>query len=165
MKKLFFIIASLLISCVAMAQDDNESILTTDIEIEGFENFWVQSRLSPNIDPNVHDADFRPARPIGGNVAFLSHVHTYTSKLFSALTAKYTEDMLARVGSSETIVIEFAIADDGAISIVLITNGTLNGFNADISRGIFDTYKKWKPATLSDVKVDSRQTLSIEISM
>ena len=32
------------------AQDDAESIVSGDIEVEGLENFWVESRLFTNID-------------------------------------------------------------------------------------------------------------------
>lgn len=166
MKRLIFMLLVFMAAVAPIvAQDDNESILTSDIEVDGFDNFWVQSRLSWSQDPNAGVIGFRQARPRGGTAAFLAHVHTYTSKLFSALARKYPEEMLARVGSTSLITIEFDVTEQGDVNIVSITNGTLNGFDADISRGIFDTYRQWSPASLNSNKIRSTQTLSIEVSM
>ena len=70
------------------AQDDAESVVSGDIEVEGLDNFWVESRLVANIDGLELQ---KVARPAGGNVAFLTHVQKYMSKVFNILFDKYPD--------------------------------------------------------------------------
>ena len=79
MKKLLLLLLCIVYCALCIdikAQDDAESIVSGDIEIEGLENFWVESRLMSNIDFLALD---KVARPSGGNVAFLTHVQKYMS--------------------------------------------------------------------------------------
>ncbi len=144
------------------AQDDAESIVSGDIEVEGLENFWVESRLVTNIDALVLD---KVARPAGGNVAFLVHVQKYMSKVFNILFEKYPDEMLAMMGTRAEVHIEFVVTENGEIRLDSITNGAVFGIDVVVAERLFKTYKKWTPARVNNRAVDSRLELIIDVSI
>ena len=144
------------------AQDDAESIVSGDIEVEGLDNFWVESRLITDIDAVE---GFRDARPKGGNIAFLTHVQKYMSKVFNVLLEKYPEEMLGLIGIRTEIRIEFVVTKDNEIELQSITNGALFGFDVVVVEKMFKTYKKWYAARVNGVEVDSFVELVIDVSI
>jgi hypothetical protein len=144
------------------AQDDAESIVSGDIEVEGLENFWVESRLITDID--VVDG-FKPARPAGGNIAFLTHVQKYMSKVFNILFEKYPEEMLGRVGMHTEVHIEFTVTKDAEIQLDSISNGAIFGIDVVVAEKLFKTYRKWTPAKVNGEAVDSHIELVIDVSI
>lgn len=164
MKHLFSIVAIILFSVFSLsAQDDSESILVSDLEVDGFENFWVQSQLV--FDPNIAIIDFRQARPAGGNTAFLTHVHHFSSKLFNALAVKYPDEMIEMVGSTSTVKIEFVVKTDGKVDVMSIENGARFGFSPQITQKLFDSYRKWRPAKKNGETIESKVILEVEFSL
>ena len=92
MKKLLLLLLCIVhcVLCIDIkAQDDAESMVSGDLEVEGLDNFWVESRLIINIDSLELQ---KVARPVGGNVAFLTHVQKYMSKVFNILFDKYPDE-------------------------------------------------------------------------
>lgn len=159
----FIILLGLAVNNTAFAQDDNESILATDLEIDGFENFWIQSHLS--VDKTCQSNNFKQAKPKGGVSAFLAHVHHFTSKLFSMLVSKYPDHMLAKVGSTAIIDIQFLIDEEGNTHLLSIRNGAPYGFDFEITKIMFSTYRKWLPAQINGMKHKSVQHLIIEVTI
>lgn len=163
MKKILFVLLLFVtISFVVKAQDDVESIVSGDVEVEGLDNFWVESRLIFEIDDAV---GFKLARPKGGNVAFLIHVQKYMSKVFNVLLEKYPEKMLSLIGTRTEMIIEFEVTSDNEIQLISITNGALFGFDVAITEKLFNTYKKWHAAQYNNKQVDSRVKLLIDVSL
>ena len=165
MKKLFLLILCIVhcALCIDLwAQDDAESIVSGDIEVEGLDNFWVESRLITDIDAVE---GFRDARPKGGNIAFLTHVQKYMSKVFNVLLEKYPEEMLGLIGIRTEIRIEFVVTKDNEIELQSITNGALFGFDVVVVEKMFKTYKKWYAARVNGVEVDSFVELVIDVSI
>ncbi len=144
------------------AQDDAESVVSGDIEVEGLDNFWVESRLVTNIDGLELQ---KVARPAGGNVAFLTHVQKYMSKVFNILFDKYPDEMLAMMGTRAEVHIEFVVTEDGEIRLDSITNGALFGIDVVVAERLFKTYKKWTPARMKGEVVESRLELIIDVSI
>ena len=65
MKKLFLLILCVVhcALCIDLrAQDDAESIVSGDIEVEGLDNFWVESRLITDIDKITPSASLVPLK-------------------------------------------------------------------------------------------------------
>ncbi len=165
MKKLFLLVLCVVhcALCIDLrAQDDAESIVSGDIEVEGLDNFWVESRLITDIDAVE---GFRDARPKGGNIAFLTHVQKYMSKVFNVLFEKYTEEMLGLIGTRTEIRIEFVVTKENEIELQSITNGALFGFDVVVVEKMFKTYKKWYAARVNGVEVDSFVELVIDVSI
>ena len=75
MKKIFFLLLLVFIPFFAFAQDDAESIVFSDLEVEGFENLWVKSTLSTTNTDVVYDV---VARPKGGKTRFIYSVQKYS---------------------------------------------------------------------------------------
>ena len=166
------------------AQDDAESIVSGDIEVEGLDNFWVESRLetlTPSAslvplrqgdnsggakgqDGNI-GASLNPARPAGGNIAFLTHVQKYMSKVFNVLLEKYPEEMLGRIGTRTEVEIDFKVTSEGSVVLLSITNGAVFGMDVVVVEKMFKTYKKWYPAKVDGVMVDSELKLIIDVSI
>ncbi len=144
------------------AQDDAESIVSGDIEIEGLENFWVESRLVTNLDGLVLN---KVARPAGGNVAFLVHVQKYMSKVFNILLDKYPDEMLNMIGTRAEVHIEFTVTENGIVRLDSITNGAVFGIDVVVAERLFKTYKKWVSAKLDNKSVDSKLELVIDVSI
>ena len=165
MKKLLLLLLCI-VHCVLCfdlkAQDDAESIVSGDIEVEGLENFWVESRLVTNHDGLTLD---KVARPAGGNVAFLGHVQKYMSKVFNILFDKYPNEMLAMMGTRAEVHIEFAVNKNGEIRLDSITNGAVFGIDVVVAERLFRTYKKWAPARKNGEVVESRLELVIDVSI
>ena len=165
MKKLLLLLLCIVYCafCIDLrAQDDAESIVSGDIEVEGLDNFWVESRLITDIDAVE---GFRDARPKGGNVAFLLHVQKYMSKVFNVLFEKYPEEMLGLIGTRTEIRIEFVVTKENEIELQSITNGALFGFDVVVVEKMFKTYKKWYAARVNGVEVDSFVELVIDVSI
>lgn len=167
------------------AQDDAESIVSGDIEVEGLDNFWVESRLvtlTPSAslvplrqgdnsggakgqDGNI-GASLKPARPAGGNIAFLTHVQKYMSKVFNILFEKYPEEMLGRMGMHTEVHIEFTVTKDAEIQLDSISNGAIFGIDVVVAEKLLESYKKrWTPARVNGEAVDSRMELVIDVSI
>lgn len=144
------------------AQDDAESIVSGDIEVEGLENFWVESRLVTNVDALALD---KVARPAGGNVAFLGHVQKYISKVFNILFEKYPDEMLAMMGTRAEVHIEFTVTEKGEIRLDSITNGAVFGIDVVVAERLFKSYKKWTPARVGIGTIDSKLELIIDVSI
>ena len=165
MKKILLILLCIVhcALCIDLrAQDDAESIVSGDIEVEGLENFWVESRLITDID--VVDG-FKPVRPAGGNVAFLTHVQKYMSKVFNILFEKYPEEMLGRVGMHTEVHIEFTVTKDAEIQLDSISNGAIFGIDVVVAEKLLKTYRKWTPAKVNGEAVDSHIELVIDVSI
>ena len=165
MKKILLILLCIVhcALCIDLrAQDDAESIVSGDIEVEGLENFWVESRLITDID--VVDG-FKPARPAGGNVAFLTHVQKYMSKVFNILFEKYPTEMLSLIGTRAEVHIEFTVTETGEIRLDSITNGAVFGIDVVVADKLFKTYKKWTPAKMNNEWVESHLELIIDVSI
>ena len=144
------------------AQDDAESIVSGDIEVEGVDNFWVESRLVTNLDAIALD---KVARPAGGNVAFLGHVQKYMSKVFNILFEKYPIEMLGLMGTRAEVHIEFTVTETGEIRLDSITNGAVFGIDVVVADKLFKTYKKWTPAKMNNEWVESHLELIIDVSI
>ena len=144
------------------AQDDAESIVSGDIEVEGLDNFWVESRLVTNLDAIALD---KVARPAGGNVAFLGHVQKYMSKVFNILFEKYPIEMLGLMGTRAEVHIEFTVTETGEIRLDSITNGAVFGIDVVVADKLFKTYKKWTPAKMNNEWVESHLELIIDVSI
>jgi len=165
MKKLLLLLLCIVhcVLCIDIkAQDDAESIVSGDIEVEGLENFWVESRLMTNIDFRALDKE---ARPAGGNVAFLTHVQKYMSKVFNILFEKYPTEMLSMIGTRAEVHIEFMVTETGEIRLDSITNGAVFGIDVVVADKLFKTYKKWTPAKINNEWVDSHLELIIDVSI
>jgi hypothetical protein len=165
MKKLLLLLLCIVYCALCIdikAQDDAESIVSGDIEVEGLENFWVESRLVANIDFRALDKE---ARPAGGSVAFLTHVHKYMSKVFNILLEKYPTEMLSMIGTRAEVHIEFTVTETGEIRLDSITNGAVFGIDVVVAERIFKTYKKWIPAKKDNEWVESRMELVIDVSI
>lgn len=165
MRRILLLLFSFFCIVFLYAQDDTESVLSADIEIDGFESFWVKSEL---ISDNFSESgsDCRAARPFGGTVMFLSHVHEYTTGLFTVLTEKYPEEMLSLIGTSTSIFIEFIVDKDGTTSLKSVTNGAMFGFDAKIAQKLLSSYKKkWRPAVCNGEKISCTVTLRIDVSV
>ena len=145
------------------AQDDAESVVSGDIEVEGLDNFWVESRLVTNIDGLELQ---KVARPAGGNVAFLTHVQKYMSKVFNILFEKYPSEMLSMIGTREEMHIEFTVTKNAEIQLNSISNGAIFGIDVVVADKLFKSYKKrWMPAKVNGETVDSRVELVIDVSI
>ena len=144
------------------AQDDAESIVSGDIEVEGVDNFWVESRVVTNLDAIALD---KVARPAGGNVAFLGHVQKYMSKVFNILFEKYPIEMLGLMGTRAEVHIEFTVTETGEIRLDSITNGAVFGIDVVVADKLFKTYKKWTPAKMNNEWVESHLELIIDVSI
>ena len=165
MKKLLLLLLCIVhcVLCIDIkAQDDAESIVSGDIEVEGLDNFWVESRLMTNIDFRALD---KVARPPGGNVAFLTHVQKYMSKVFNILFEKYPTEMLSMIGTRAEVHIEFMVTETGEIRLDSITNGAVFGIDVVVADKLFKTYKKWTPAKINNEWVDSHLELIIDVSI
>ena len=165
MKKLLLLLLCIVhcALCIDLkAQDDAESIVSGDIEVEGLENFWVESRLVTNHDGLTLD---KVARPAGGNVAFLGHVQKYMSKVFNILFEKYPEEMLGRVGMHTEVHIEFTVTKDAEIQLDSISNGAIFGIDVVVAEKLLKTYRKWTPAKVNGEAVDSHIELVIDVSI
>lgn len=166
MKKLLLLLLCIVhcaLSIDIKAQDDAESIVSGDVEVEGLENFWVESRLIADID--AVDG-FRSARPAGGNIVFLTHVQKYMSKVFNILLEKYPEEMLGRVGMHTEVHIEFTVTKQAEIRLDSISNGAIFGIDVMVAEKLLKSYKKrWTPARVNGEAVDSRMELVIDVSI
>lgn len=161
------ILLMLCIVCCALysdlkAQDDAESIVSGDIEVEGLDNFWVESRLIINIDSLELQ---KVARPAGGNVAFLTHVQKYMSKVFNILFDKYPNEMLSMIGTRAEVHIEFTVTESGEVRLDSITNGAVFGIDVVVAERLLKTYKKWIPAKKNNEWVESSLELVIDVSI
>ena len=166
MKKLLLLLLCIVhcVLCIDIkAQDDAESIVSGDVEVEGLDNFWVESRLITDIDGLELQ---KVARPVGGNVAFLTHVQKYMSKVFNILFEKYPSEMLSMIGTREEMHIEFTVTEIGEIRLDSITNGAVFGIDVVVADKLFKSYKKrWMPAKVNGEAVDSRVELVIDVSI
>ena len=166
MKKLLLLLLCIVhcVLCIDIkAQDDAESIVSGDVEVEGLDNFWVESRLITDIDGLELQ---KVARPVGGNVAFLTHVQKYMSKVFNILLEKYPTEMLSMIGTRAEMHIEFTVTETGEIRLDSITNGAVFGIDVVVADKLFKSYKKrWMPAKVNGETVDSRVELVIDVSI
>ena len=165
MKKILLSILCIVLCALCIdvkAQDDAESIVSGDIEVEGLDNFWVESRLVTNLDGLTLD---KVARPAGGNVAFLTHVQKYMSKVFKILFEKYPDEMLNMMGTRAEVHVEFAVTEKGEIRLDSITNGAVFGIDVVVAERLLKTYKKWTPARKNGDAVESRLDLVIDGSI
>ena len=166
MKKLLLLLLCIAhwVLCIDIkAQDDAESIVSGDVEVEGLDNFWVESRLITDIDGLELQ---KVARPVGGNVAFLTHVQKYMSKVFNILFEKYPSEMLSMIGTRAEMHIEFTVTETGEIRLDSITNGAVFGIDVVVADKLFKSYKKrWMPAKVNGETVDSRVELVIDVSI
>ena len=166
MKKLLLLLLCIVhcVLCIDIkAQDDAESIVSGDVEVEGLDNFWVESRLIIDIDGLELQ---KVARPVGGNVAFLTHVQKYMSKVFNILLEKYPTEMLSMIGTRVEVHIEFTVTETGEIRLDSITNGAVFGIDVVVADKLFKSYKKrWMPAKVNGEVVDSRVELVIDVSI
>lgn len=150
-------------SCIDLrAQDDAESIVSGDIEVEGLDNFWVESRLIINIDSLELQ---KVAHPAGGNVSFLTHVQKYMSKVFNILFDKYPNEMLSMIGTRAEVHIEFTVTEAGEVRLDSITNGAVFGIDVVVAERLLKTYKKWIPAKKNNEWVESSLELVIDVSI
>ena len=166
MKKLLLLLLCIVhcVLCIDIkAQDDAESIVSGDVEVEGLDNFWVESRLITDID----GLDLQKvARPVGGNVAFLTHVQKYMSKVFNILFEKYPTEMLSMIGTRAEMHIEFTVTKNSEIQLDSISNGAIFGIDVVVADKLFKSYKKrWMPAKVNGETVDSRVELVIDVSI
>ena len=166
MKKLLLLLLCIAhcVLCIDIkAQDDAESIVSGDVEVEGLDNFWVESRLITDIDGLELQ---KVARPVGGNVAFLTHVQKYMSKVFNILFEKYPSEMLSMIGTRAEMHIEFTVTETGEIRLDSITNGAVFGIDVVVAEKLFKSYKRrWMPAKVNGEAVDSRVELVIDVSI
>ena len=166
MKKLLLLLLCIVhcVLCIDIkAQDDAESIVSGDVEVEGLDNFWVESRLITDIDGLELQ---KVARPVGGNVAFLTHVQKYMSKVFNILFEKYPSEMLSMIGTRAEMHIEFTVTETGEIRLDSITNGAVFGIDVVVADKLFKSYKRrWMPAKVNGETVDSRVELVIDVSI
>ena len=166
MKKLLLLLLCIVhcVLCIDIkAQDDAESIVSGDVEVEGLDNFWVESRLITDIDGLELQ---KVARPVGGNVAFLTHVQKYMSKVFNILFEKYPTEMLSMIGTRAEMHIEFTVTETGEIRLDSITNGAVFGIDVVVADKLFKSYKRrWMPAKVNGEAVDSRVKLVIDVSI
>ena len=166
MKKLLLLLLCIAhwVLCIDIkAQDDAESIVSGDVEVEGLDNFWVESRLITDIDGLELQ---KVARPVGGNVAFLTHVQKYMSKVFNILFEKYPSEMLSMIGTRAEMHIEFTVTETGEIRLDSITNGAIFGIDVVVAEKLFKSYKRrWMPAKVNGEAVDSRVELVIDVSI
>ena len=166
MKKLLLLLLCIVhcVLCIDIkAQDDAESIVSGDIEVEGLDNFWVESRLITDIDGLELQ---KVARPVGGNVAFLTHVQKYMSKVFNILFEKYPSEMLSMIGTRVEVHIEFTVTETGEIRLDSITNGAVFGIDVVVAEKLFKSYnRRWMPAKVNGEAVDSRVDLVIDVSI
>ena len=166
MKKLLLLLLCIVhcVLCIDIkAQDDAESIVSGDVEVEGLDNFWVESRLITDIDGLELQ---KVARPVGGNVAFLTHVQKYMSKVFNILFEKYPSEMLSMIGTREEMHIEFTVTKNAEIQLNSISNGAIFGIDVVVADKLFKSYKKrWMPAKVNGETVDSRVELVIDVSI
>ena len=166
MKKLLLLLLCIVhcVLCIDIkAQDDAESIVSGDVEVEGLDNFWVESRLITDIDGLELQ---KVARPVGGNVAFLTHVQKYMSKVFNILFEKYPSEMLSMIGTRAEMHIEFTVTETGEIRLDSITNGAVFGIDVVVADKLFKSYKRrWMPAKVNGEMVDSRVELVIDVSI
>lgn len=166
MKKLLLLLLCIVhcVLCIDIkAQDDAESIVSGDVEVEGLDNFWVESRLITDIDGLELQ---KVARPVGGNVAFLTHVQKYMSKVFNILFEKYPSEMLSMIGTRAEMHIEFTVTETGEIRLDSITNGAVFGIDVVVADKLFKSYKRrWMPAKVNGEAVDSRVELVIDVSI
>ena len=166
MKKLLLLLLCIVhcVLCIDIkAQDDAESIVSGDVEVEGLDNFWVESRLITDIDGLELQ---KVARPVGGNVAFLTHVQKYMSKVFNILFEKYPSEMLSMIGTRVEVHIEFTVTETGEIRLDSITNGAVFGIDVVVADKLFKSYKRrWMPAKVNGETVDSRVELVIDVSI
>ena len=168
MKKLLLILLCIMhcALCIDLrAQDDAESIVSGDIEVEGLENFWVESKLITLNSQLSTLNSFKPARPAGGNIAFLTHVQKYMSKVFNILFEKYPEEMLGRVGMHTEVHIEFTVTKDAEIQLDSISNGAIFGIDVVVADKLLKTYRRWTPAKVNGEAVDSHVELVIDVSI
>ncbi len=166
MKKLLLLLLCIVhcVLCIDIkAQDDAESIVSGDVEVEGLDNFWVESRLITDIDGLELQ---KVARPVGGNVAFLTHVQKYMSKVFNILFEKYPTEMLSMIGTREEMHIEFTVTKNAEIQLDSISNGAIFGIDVVVADKLFKSYKRrWMPAKVNGEAVDSRVELVIDVSI
>lgn len=166
MKKLLLLLLCIVhcVLCIDIkAQDDAESIVSGDVEVEGLDNFWVESRLITDIDGLELQ---KVARPVGGNVAFLTHVQKYMSKVFNILFEKYPSEMLSMIGTRAEMHIEFTVTKNAEIQLDSISNGAIFGIDVVVADKLFKSYKRrWMPAKVNGEAVDSRVKLVIDVSI
>ena len=166
MKKLLLLLLCIVhcVLCIDIkAQDDAESIVSGDVEVEGLDNFWVESRLITDIDGLELQ---KVARPVGGNVAFLTHVQKYMSKVFKILFEKYPSEMLSMIGTREEMHIEYTVTKNAEIQLDSISNGAIFGIDVVVADKLFKSYKRrWMPAKVNGEAVDSRVELVIDVSI
>jgi hypothetical protein len=165
MRKIVLLILCIVhcVLCIDLrAQDDAESVVSGDIEVEGLDNFWVESRLVTNIDGLELQ---KVARPAGGNVAFLTHVQKYMSKVFNILFDKYPDEMLAMMGTRAEVHIEFVVTETGDLRLESITNGAIFGIDVVVVERMFKTYKKWTSARMNGDAVETHLELIIDVSI
>ena len=106
------------------------------------------------------------ARPVGGNVAFLTHVQKYMSKVFNILFEKYPSEMLSMIGTREEMHIEFTVTKNAEIQLNSISNGAIFGIDVVVADKLFKSYKRrWMPAKVNGEAVDSRVELVIDVSI
>lgn len=162
MRKIFFILLLSLISICVNAQDEAESVVFSDIEVDGFENLWIQSSLKSADEGVVYD---ELARPKCGKTHFMFSVQKTMQKLFRAISKKYPDELLAMYGTNSTVLIVFIVKEDGSAVLQSITNGTSFGIDAIIAQKLVNSCKKWEPALLKDEKIQSKMMLKIDISI
>ena len=165
MKKLLLLLLCIVhcVLCIDIkAQDDAESMVSGDVEVEGLDNFWVESRLITDIDGLELQ---KVAHPAGGNVSFLTHVQKYMSKVFNILFEKYPSEMLSMIGTRAEVHIEFTVTEAGEVRLDSITNGAVFGIDVVVAERLLKTYKKWIPAKKNNEWVESSLELVIDVSI
>lgn len=162
MKKIFFLLLLVFIPFFAFAQDDAESIVFSDLEVEGFENLWVKSTLSTTNTDMVYDV---VARPKGGKTRFIYSVHKNIQKLFKAIAKKYPDELLNMMGTNNLVFIDFTVNEDGDAILKSVTNGATLGIDTKIAQKILNSCKKWYPSMLNNREVKSDMRLQIDISL
>lgn len=162
MKKILFLLLLCFIAFSVNAQDDAESVVFSDIEVEGFETLWIQSSIKC-IDADSVYSDF--ARPQCGKTRFMYSVQKTMQKLFRVIANKYPDELLAMYGTNNQVFIDFLVNEDGDAVLQSITNGATFGIDQKIAQKILNSCKKWVPAKINNTVSRSKVRLQIDISL
>ena len=165
MKRYLSCFIFLAFSCCIWAQDDIESLAIDDIELDGFENVWIQSQLMPIVNQGEASSCERIGRPKGGNVNFLNYVQKYWMRILQVMVDKYPIEMLNKQGNRYLILTRFIVDTDGNVTVTSIYGGKMLGYDMIIAQKLFDDYKKWRPSECSGISTSMQFVLKVELSL
>lgn len=165
MKYTWMVALMLLFAIPSWAQDDLESMAFDDVELEGFENVWIQCKLTPLLNMVGEPVVERVARPKGGNTNFMIYVQRYWVRVLQAVINKYPIDMLNRQGYNYLVVTNFTVDSDGNVKVNSVYGGENLGYDIIIAQKMFNDYKKWRPATQNGSDCAMRFILRVDLSL